>query len=492
MNVVVVLMDTLRRDQLGCYGNAQGVTPALNAFSERATVFTNSYMGSYPCMPARYDLWTGNCTFPWRGWAPLEYDEIDIAQALRDQEVTTQLITDHYHLWQWGSGNYHMSFHGAQFIRGQESDNWITDTSIETRWPADPSKMKPAYPLYHRNTAHFTREEDYFAPSVFRAAMNWAEGNRDQESFLLMIDSFDPHEPWHTPEHYWRLFDPDYQGDHPVWPPYGKPTALTERELKHVYALYRGEVRMCDVWFGRFLEHLGNLGLLDETIVIVTSDHGFLFGEHDWLGKHTDTLYNHIAHTPLLIYHPDVPGGRRVDHLVQLYDLYPTVLEALGARIPESIHGRSLLPMVHRGNQAPPLREVACFGGYGGPLHVTDGEWVYVRQPQSTGPLYWYTRSHFLRFNWSRGESVGKSKDLETTRRHLAHREPDRFLVRGKEEGYEPPPDALYHLPSDPEQYRDTAGEDSPTATRLRSQARAFMKGIQAPHEQLERWGLDG
>jgi hypothetical protein len=157
------------------------------------------------------------------------------------------------------------------------------------KWPAHPSKLKPHFPTYYRNTAHFRREEDYFAPSVFQAATRWVEQNHNQESFFLMIDSFDPHEPWHTPEEFWRIYDPDYEGEHPIWPPYGRPTMLSPEELRHVHALYSGEITMADKWFGRFINRLDQLRLLDNTMIVVTSDHGFLFGEHNWLGKHSDT-----------------------------------------------------------------------------------------------------------------------------------------------------------------------------------------------------------
>src|SRR5690606_31700986 len=96
----------------------------------RGTVFDNAYLGSYPCMPARRDLWTGRYEFPWRGWGPLEEDDPDIIRSVTQAGVTTQLITDHYHLWERGSGNYHHFFNGVEFIRGQENDMWITDPTI--------------------------------------------------------------------------------------------------------------------------------------------------------------------------------------------------------------------------------------------------------------------------------------------------------------------------------------------------------------------------
>ena len=86
--------------------------------------FENAYLGSYPCMPARRDIWTGRYEFPWRGWGPLEYDDLDFIGLISD-EHTTMLITDHYHLFEHGSGNYHFHFDGWEFIRGQENDKYL-------------------------------------------------------------------------------------------------------------------------------------------------------------------------------------------------------------------------------------------------------------------------------------------------------------------------------------------------------------------------------
>lgn len=491
MNVILIMMDTLRRDHLGCYGNPWIKTPALDTFAQRSTVFTNSFMGSYPCMPARQDLFTGKCTFPWRGWSPMEYQDRDLAHALRERGIITQLVTDHYHLWGWGSGNYHMSFNGVELIRGQEDDNWITDSSIPITYPADPKRMKPAFPIYFRNTAHFSKEEDYFAPSVFRAATRWVENNYDQESFFLLIDSFDPHEPWSTPETYWRQYDPEWRGEHNVWPPYGRCwDRFSPEELHHIHSLYSGEVTMSDKWFGHFMDQVERLGLLENTMVIVTTDHGFLFGEHDWIGKHSSTLWNEVSHTPLMIYHPNqAMAGKRLNQLVQLYDLYPTVLQAFGINTPEA-HGVSLLPHVLATDEGPATRPAAVYGAFGKEVYACDGEWVYVRRPQNPGPLYWYTQSHFLQFEFGNGPNQPKRRDLDVTRHRLSDFKDGRFLVQCAEAHFVPEPDELYHVGSDYRQEHNLADQHPDVTARLRGEIRSFLTRLGGPAEHLDRLGL--
>lgn len=489
MNVIVILMDTLRRDYLGAYGNTWVKTPALDDFARGSTQFTNSYMASYPCMPARQDLWTGRCNFFWRGWSPMEYTDRDLVRVMREQGRVTQMITDHYHYWQWGGGNYHMNFDGVEMIRGQEGDNWITDSSIEVAYPAPPERLRAGFDIYYKNTAHFKSEEDFFGPAVFRAAGRWVEHNHDRP-FFLMIDSFDPHEPWHTPDEYWRMYDPDYAGDHLVWPPYGTADRFDEKELHHIRSCYAGEVTLSDKYFGEFMGRLERLGLLENTMVVVTADHGYLFGEHNWVGKHSSTLYNQIAQTPLLVYHPQqAEPGRQVHHLVQMPDLYATILEAVGADTGD-VHGRSLLPLMLDGGTGEPIHEVACFGMHGEQLHVTDGEWVYVRRPQKAGPLYWYTGSHFFDATWPGSAKPYRYMDLESTRRRAAQFDGQRFPVREDNPSFVPQPDELYHLPTDPEQNRNVAVEQPHVCERLRAAAGRYMKQIGVPAEQFARLGI--
>jgi arylsulfatase A-like enzyme len=116
-------------------------TPKIGALARKSVVFENAYLGSYPCMPARRDMWTGRFEFPWRGWGPLEPSDPDIAKIVTQNGQTSMVISDHYHMWERGSGNYFFNFSGVEFIRGQENDLWITDPDIPIEFPGDPERM---------------------------------------------------------------------------------------------------------------------------------------------------------------------------------------------------------------------------------------------------------------------------------------------------------------------------------------------------------------
>jgi arylsulfatase A-like enzyme len=369
--------------------------------------------------------------------------------------------------------------------------------------------MNKNWEKYARNTAYRQEEDDYFTAQVFRSTISWLDRNKNLKDFFLMIDAFDPHEPFDPPEEYARLYNPDYTGDSVVWPKYGNTDGLSEAELAQIHALYCGEITFIDKWFGKMMDKLQETGLLDNTMVIVTSDHGFLFGEHDWIGKHSKTLYNHIAHTPLVIYHPDAKA-KRVQDLVQMADLYPTILQAMDVPAPEEIEAKSILPaVVDQGVRQQPLRESLIYGVFGGSVYLTDGQWMYVRRPQKSGPLYWYTRSHFQ--SWQFGQKL----DLADTRARAELLENGRIPVRIKQEWlnaanpgacpidldqceitcgddaeFEVLQDELYSIVDDYEQQHNVIDRFPEVAERMRSYLRDKFDELHAPEEQYVRMGL--
>lgn len=506
MNVICILMDTLRRDHLGCYGNPFIQTPNLDRFAHNGALFENAYIGSYPCMPARQDLWTGQLNFLWRGWSPLEHDQHDMITLLSQHKKTTMLITDHYHLWQYGSGNYHFSFNGVEIIRGQEQDNWITSPDIEIRYPASKEKLNRNWVKYARNTAHFNAKEDYFAAQVFQKSMDWVEQNKNLKDFFLMIDCFDPHEPFDPPSGYAEMYNSGFDGESVVWPRYGNADQYTSDELEQIHALYCGEVTFVDEWFGHFYNKLRSTGLLENTMVIVTSDHGFLFGEHNWVGKHSRILYQDIARTPLLIQAPLIKSGTVYRELVQMKDLTPTILETMGIEVPVAMHGKSLVPLWDESKQFEDdirSRHSILFGVFGGPVYCTDSKWLLVKKPvQGNAPLYWYTRSHY--FNWD----FGQNNLFNDTRARLEQWDGRRFPTQYREvrPGHAAPQmirsledwkadvlepfDELYNIGEDHGQQHDLAQQYSDIVEQLTEWTRQGLSQLGAPEEQFVRLGL--
>ena len=318
-NVIFIVSDTLRRDHLGCYGNAWIKTPNLDKFASMSVVFDRAYLHNFPTVPARTDFYTGRYTGAYLDWQPLSRDEVVLAQSLGSAGVTTFLVGDTYNLFRDG---YHFDrgFTGFEWIRGNGADRWQTNPK-EPKLSADPSKLFDVngyHKLYLRNAAWRRGEEDYAMVRTMRRAAEWLGSNMNEGPFFLNVDTFDPHEPWDPPEWYVDLYDPAYQGQSVIQPQYAPIDFLSSAELRHCQALYAGTVTMVDTWLGHLLQRIEALGLLETTAVIFTSDHGFYLGEHGWIGKsrimaghqHFLPLYEELAHVPLIVYAPGLKPGR--------------------------------------------------------------------------------------------------------------------------------------------------------------------------------------
>ena len=358
MSVIFIMNDSFRRDHLGCYGNNNIKTPSLDEFARRSAVFEQCYIGSYPTVPNRWDLITGRFGFPFRGWQPLGPNDTPWAQLLARKGVHTQMIWDTPML-HGNDYNYTRGFAGLQFVRGQKGDPWITDPSLPVRLPAQAHKIRNIAGLegYLRN--HFDRrlEREYCAGRTYTTAMDWLETNSRHKSFFLWLDMWDPHEPFDCPWYDYSLYaDPRYTGERHLYPEYGRPTYMSRAEQHDLRALYSGNVTMVDRWLGHFIRTAEKLGLLRDTLIIWTTDHGHLFGDHDLQGKpgaELGNLYETTTRIPLIVYHPGgIGAGRRIKGIVQLQDILPSVLEFLELPLPPHLEGRSFWQLVTgSGNQ---------------------------------------------------------------------------------------------------------------------------------------------
>ncbi|GAH07471.1 unnamed protein product, partial [marine sediment metagenome] len=132
MNVIQIVSDTFRRDFLGCYGNSWIHTENLDALAKESLVFDKAYLASFPTIPNRHDMFTGRYTFTYSAWSPLPRNEVVLSQVLRQAGYTTMLIVDTPHLVRDGF-SYDRGFDGWRWIRGQESDRYMTHPSGQSK-----------------------------------------------------------------------------------------------------------------------------------------------------------------------------------------------------------------------------------------------------------------------------------------------------------------------------------------------------------------------
>ncbi|HEV3118291.1 MAG TPA: sulfatase, partial [Gemmataceae bacterium] len=299
-NVILIITDSMRRDALGCYGSTWATTPHLDAFAANGVRCENAYVCSFPTVPARHDIFTGTYTCTYKAWSPLSPATITMQQVLQSAGVYTALFADTFTPYR-PDFNYQRDFVHVERIRGQENDPYIT-SSMPVHLPCDPAKLRTPTDYvtqYLRNVSGRTCEEDYFCARTMRAASDWLDSNHGRQPFFLCVDTFDPHEPWDPPKSYVEEYDPGYTGDEVIAPRYDEwRKFLNPAELKHCRALYAAEVSLTDRWIGHLLATIERLGLLENSLVLIVSDHGVLLGEHNLIGKGI-TRAGRILNVPL-------------------------------------------------------------------------------------------------------------------------------------------------------------------------------------------------
>ena len=377
---------------MGPYGSKFVYTENFARFQERAVTFDNHYVGSLPCMPARRDLHTGRSHFLHRSWGPLEPFDDSFPELMKQEGMYTHLITDHHHYFADGGATYHQRYSSWELVRGQAIDRWkaLVEPNLDS--------LKSSYhPVQHHRTNYMINrqfmpeEKDFCAPQLFALADDFLKFNHKSENWLLQLECFDPHEPFHAPSRFRERYKTQYKGPILDWPIYDRVTETPE-EIAELRANYSALVTMADEYFGRLLDLFDKYDLWSDTALVLTTDHGFLLGEHDWWAKNRMPVYDEIAHIPLMIYHPDFiqKGGSRIKAITQTTDIMPTLLDMAGINIPKDVTGYSLMPLFQSQKSN---RDSVIFGYYGAAVNISDGRYSYFHYPTAAGAenLYEYT-----------------------------------------------------------------------------------------------------
>jgi arylsulfatase A-like enzyme len=496
VKTVFVLFDSLNRHMLGCYGGTRIPTPAFDRLAARSLVFDRHYVGSLPCMPARRDLLTGRLTFLHRSWGPLEPFDNAFPQLLRESGVYTHLVTDHYHYWEDGGATYHNRYSSFEFVRGQESDPW--KAMVQPPWERLREMYHPAqtdserigkFGPYMINREFIREEKDFPSVQCFNRGFEFLDLNRDADNWLLQIETFDPHEPFFAPERFKEPFKTGWNGPIRDWPRYGRVEELPA-EADELRANYYAVVSLCDALLGRLLDYFDAHDMWKDTALVVTTDHGFLLGEHDFWAKNRMNMYEEIVHIPLFIHDPRRPTAGRASPLTQSVDIAPTFLDLHGVAPPPETEGHSLLD--------PKDREAVIFGYFGGAVNVTDGRYTYHRFPEDlrTQDIYQYTvmpthlSSRFTPEELSTAtlaKPFGWTKSVPLLKVPVIERSP---MFNNYGPGALIECDTrLYDLAEDPGQERPI--RDSAIEARMVDLMRARMAANEAPPEAFSRLALE-
>lgn len=326
-NVLIVVVDTLRADRLGAYGNVRGLTPFLDELATRGTRFANAYATSSWTCPSVASLLTSRY--------PSQHHVTSFEGQLGDAEVTlAETLQEHGYTAGGFSANFRLAdTHGY----AQGFDHWRSYVT-------------------QNKTANKVRGD-----RLLRESGEWIARTRSttQAPMLVYLQYMEPHTPYMPPEPYLSRFirqpdgaDATVARNKLIAEAPGEK-ALTAPEIDLLTSLYDGEVAAADAQLRMLFEELERSGFLHDAIVVVTADHGEEFGEHNQF-LHGFTLYNTAIRVPLIITAPGLAAGRVVDDNVSLLDVAPTVLDLAKLPAATTFEGRSLVPLM-TGEPAPPL-----------------------------------------------------------------------------------------------------------------------------------------
>ncbi len=517
MRTIFVLFDSLNRLALGAYGGQAIATPNFDRFAQRSVTFDTHYVGSLPCMPARRDMHTGRLNFMHRPWGPLEPFDNSYAKLLSENGIYTHIVSDHLHYFENGGTGYVSAFDSWDFIRGQEYDpievmvrppvDRIRERFDGHHYPTDgldagksATRSTTERDVWRRsrhaiNTEFMLEEDDYPTAKCFNRAFNFLGLNGDADDWYLQIECFDPHEPFTAPERFRQAYNSGYNGKILDWPIYENVTNSAQ-EIAEIRGNYAALVAMCDEYFGRLLDWMDENDAWENTALILSTDHGFLLGEHEWWGKNKMPYYEEISHIPLMIAHPEATAmnGKRVKSLTQTTDLMPTILEFHGVNKPSETTSYSLGNLL-RGKSGE--RQCAILGMFAGPICVTDGRYTYFRFPENLAsdalPLYTVMPSHLeYQFSIEELQSAELSKPFDFTKGAPVMR----MRMSGKiaETGVHCVQNwngstGLYDLESDPGQMNPI--DDPETTKRMIAMIISELERHDAPIEIYAHYGLE-
>lgn len=337
-NVVLVTMDTLRADALGAYGNPNVRTPVMDSLAREGTRFNLAITPLPQTNPTHASIFTG--MFSQRHGLVshmgsfLSPDVKPIAQILSEDGYKTA----GHHSWI----SFDPEYSGLE--RGFDSYERHT---VDRPW--NPDDKPDFYEQYLDSRANVTTD----------GVLSWLQ-QEASDPFFLWVHYNDAHWPYDPPAPFDTMFDqcdscPDGSMETIIRIAEGYSPA--PHEVTHLRALYDGEVAFEDQQLGRVVSWLREQGRLDNTVFVLTADHGEGFGERG-LWSHQTVLYNTAARIPLIIRYPRlVPAGGLVQPAVSSIDILPTILGILGVPTPAGVQGQSLLPLI-RSQETGQEREV--------------------------------------------------------------------------------------------------------------------------------------
>jgi arylsulfatase len=419
-NIVLLMSDQHRGDAMSCEGHPAVRTPALDVIAEHGCRFTRAYTTCPLCMPARASFATGRYNHNHGMIGNLsavirpEERRRSVGLALQQAGYVTAFV-----------GKHHLMPQVAGFDQRRAADLLCREFGFDhlhqvmgkfgsqradCDWTAHLRELG-LLDLHRADYAERVRQRKWFArPSPLprdeqcdsytgRQAIEWLRG-RPSQPFFLWVSFPGPHDPWDAPGEFGTMYSPAHMLLPLAWNETfeGKPHAqrgqaehlgmltVDDAAVKAMAAQYYGLVSNIDDWCGRIMSALGETGALDNTVVLYTSDHGEMLGDHRLVNK--SLFYEGSARVPLLLADYRGPAASAVCAAPsETVDVYQTILRLAQTEPPAGTFGRDLIALAQDTAAAD---DRAAFSEYGTGLMVRAGRWKYIHDPAKGGPQELY------------------------------------------------------------------------------------------------------
>ena len=372
-NILLITLDTTRFDRLSCYGYSLPTSPNLDALAAESVLYTRAYSTSSWTLPAHASLFTGKLVSS-HGAQKDPTGPLKLSAGIQgnkdwDQLRARGLSVDETTL--------------AQILKQVGYD---TSAVVAGPWMKKVFGLNRGFDYYDDND--IKKVSGRAAPEVTRNALHWLR-SRDNAPFFLFLNYFDVHTPYVLPERDARMFMPEggpdaYREytDHMFSPAEERPAGY--REFANY--MYDAEIRYMDKYIGKLFDMMKSIGMYDNTMIIVTADHGEMMGEHGRRG-HGKSLFEPEIHIPQFVKYPEGEVAHSVfDARTLVVDILPLILERIGAPIPSGIQGT--LPDQRVDPIVAEVYPLEFFTSRGDFQAIWDGKYKFVLNSKGNHALY--------------------------------------------------------------------------------------------------------
>jgi len=339
-NILLLVMDATRFDHLSCYGYRRNTSPNLERLAEDGVLYQNAFSAAPWTPPSFASLFTG--CYPSRHKVTgknlvFNKDLVTLPQVLLAHGYNTACFS---------------TTAGINLVRGfgRGFDNFVEI------WRRSKRFRQLDYKAVSAIIKKLINGGDKYTNYMTKMMKKWIRNNQlTGNPFFICAHYHNPHSPYKPPRPYNKMFSKEMISKYDMGKLKGlskrggygymaKTVPVTKEEFDVLKSWYDGEIAYLDFRINELIEYMKESGLYENTLIVITADHGENFGEHD-LMYHQFCLYDTLIHVPLMIIFPSlVKGGRRIDSLVSLIDLFPTLLDILGIDASEygHVNGRSI------------------------------------------------------------------------------------------------------------------------------------------------------